>query len=263
MGGPTLSGMTRRKYLPGLLVALLAVLWLPAPASAAVPWVPSPTDRWQWQLTGTVDTSVDAAVFDVDGFDTPAETVAALHARGKRVIAYFSVGSWENWRPDASRFPAAVKGRSNGWAGEKWLDVRRSDVLLPIMAARFDLAKAKGFDGVEPDNVDGYTNATGFPLAGAQQAAYNRAVAGLAHDRGLAVALKNDIDQAKALEPSFDFAVNEQCSQYGECGALAPFVQAGKAVLHCEYRARWARPVAGHKVVLKSLDLDAPVTFVN
>ncbi len=32
------------------------------------------------------------------------------------------------------------------------------------MAARVDTCKAKGFDAVKPDNVDGYTNSIGFPL---------------------------------------------------------------------------------------------------
>ena len=66
-------------------------------------------------------------------------------------------------RPDAGAFPDAVKGDSNGWSGERWLDIRRLDVLGPIMQRRLDLCKQKGFDAVEPDNVDGYTNSTGLP----------------------------------------------------------------------------------------------------
>ena len=52
----------------------------------------------------------------------------------------------------------------DGWPGERWLDVRRWDVLEPILAARFDVCRQKGFDAVEPDNVDGYANESGFPL---------------------------------------------------------------------------------------------------
>jgi len=54
-------------------------------------------------------------------------------------------------RPDAGAFPDAVKGDSNGWSGERWLDIRRLDVLGPIMQRRLDLCKQKGFDAVEPD----------------------------------------------------------------------------------------------------------------
>jgi hypothetical protein len=109
------------------------------------------------------------------------------------------------------------------------------------MAKRLDLWRAKGFDGAEPDNVDGYVNHSGFPLTGIQQLRFNRALAELAHARGLAVALKNDLDQVSLLAPSFDFAVNEQCVEYDECEQLVPFVAAGKPVLHVEYNLSLAR----------------------
>ncbi len=87
--------------------------------------------------------------------------------------------------------------------------------------------------------------------------AHNRELAQLAQPRGLSVGLKNDIDQAAVLQPDFDFAVNEQCSQYKECSALAPFVAAGKAAFHAEYEAAYAKPVLGQQVILKQLSLDA------
>ena len=48
-------------------------------------------------------------------------------------------------------------------------------------------------------------------------------------------ALKNDLYQARALAPSFDFAVLEQCFQYRECARARPFLRAGKAVFDAEY----------------------------
>jgi hypothetical protein len=103
------------------------------------------------------------------------------------------------------------------------------------MLKRLDLCRQKGFDGVEPDNVDGYSNNSGFPLTPADQLAYNRFLADAAHQRGLSIGLKNDLGQAAALEPSFDFAINEQCFQYNECELLNPFLKAGKAVFVAEY----------------------------
>lgn len=198
--------------------------------------MPSRGTAWQWQLTGTLDLDPDVPVYDVDGVDTSAAQVAELHRRGRRVICYVNVGAYENDRPDRGKFPAAVLGKAmEGWPGEQWLDIRRRDVLGPIMAARFAECRAKGFDAVEPDNVDGYANATGFPLTAADQLTYNRWIAGMAHSRGLSVALKNDVEQVGQLEPSFDFAVNEQCAELKECDALLPFIRAGKAVLHVEY----------------------------
>jgi hypothetical protein len=199
-------------------------------------WHPTRGMTWQWQLSGQLDLTVAASVYDLDAFDSPSTAVTKLHAAGRKAICYVSAGSYENWRPDASRYPAAVLGRAlDGWAGERWLDVRRWDVLQPILADRFAMCRQKGFDAVEPDNIDGYQNGTGFALTAADQLTFNRHLADLAHGLGLAVGLKNDVDQAATLGPSFDFAVNEQCVQYRECGALSGFVAANKPVFHVEY----------------------------
>ncbi len=226
-------------------------------------WRPVLGTSWQWQLSGRLDLTVAAQVYDVDLIGTDREAVRQLHAQGRRAVCYLSGGSWEPGRPDSAAFPAAVRGRSlDGFPDEQWLDIRRVDLLLPLMAKRLDLCRAKGFDGAELDNVDGWSNPTGFPLTAAEQLRYNRALAGLAHARGLAVALKNDLDQIPALEPSFDFAVNEQCVEYRECEQLAPFVAAGKPVLHVEYALPAARvcPVTQplhFSSLLKHLDLGA------
>jgi len=205
-----------------------------APPPGAI-WQPTPGTSWQWQLTGTIDTSFDVQMYDIDLFDTPKSTIDTLHGQGRVVICYFSAGSWEDWRPDAADFPANVKGNSNGWPGEKWLDIRNIAALSPIMQARLDLAVDKGCDGVEPDNVDGYSNKTGFPLTGNDQLTYNRWLADQAHARGLSVGLKNDVEQVTQLEPYFNWALDEQCFEYNECDLLLPFVQAGKAVFGVEY----------------------------
>jgi len=155
-------------------------------------------------------------------------------------VCYFSAGSSEDWRPDYAKFLAADKGKAlDGWAGEKWLDIRSANVRA-VMASRLDLAKSKGCNGVEPDNVDGYTNSTGFTLTAQDQLDYNRYLADEAHARGLAIALKNDVDQLAALEPSFDFAVNEQCNEYSECGGYSAFTSNNKPVFNAEYKSSYA-----------------------
>ena len=208
---------------------------VPAPTPCVGCYVPSPNTSWQIQLTGTINRSVNATLFDVDLFDTPASTIAALHAKGRKVSCYFSAGSFENWRSDAGAFPSSVKGNSNGWPGERWLDVRQIDVLGPIIEARLDLCRAKGFDSADADNMDGYTNTTGFTLTADDQLAFNVFVANAAHARGLSIALKNDLDQIPQLVAYYDWSLNEQCAQYHECGRLTPFRDAGKAVMEIEY----------------------------
>jgi hypothetical protein len=221
-----------------LLALLFGVRASGVPAEASIPprWQPTVGQSWQWQLSGALDLTVAAGVYDVDAVTTSAATVAALHKAGRKAVCYINVGAREDWRADASRFPAAVIGADlDGWSGERWLDIRRWDVLQPILADRFAACRQKGFDGVEPDNVDGYDNDSGFPLTAADQLTFNRRIADLAHGLGLAVALKNDLDQVAVLAPAFDFAVNEECVAYAECGALKPFIAAGKPVFHVEY----------------------------
>ena len=225
-------------------------------------WVPAPHTTWQWQLTTPVDRSVPGRMFDIDLFDNSAGVVAALHRSGRRVICYLDAGTYENFRPDAHLFPTSVLGRTNGWPGERWLDIRRLSVLEPIMRARFALCARKGFDGVEADNVDGYENPTGFPLTGPQQLAYNEWLARTAHAFHLSIALKNDVDQTRQLEPYFDYALDEQCFQYTECGKLHPFVAHHKAVFEVEYQLPTSRFCAqanrdGFMSMRKDLNLDA------
>ena len=199
-------------------------------------WIPAPGTSWEWQLTGPIDLSVEADVWDIDMIENDAGVVDELHARGSRVICYISVGTWEEPRPDADRFPGEVLGEPlEDHPDERWLDIRRLDLLGPIMEARLDECRDKGFDGVEFDNVDGYDNDSGFPLTYEDQLAYNRFLANEAHKRGLSAALKNDLEQIPDLLDFFDFAINEECFQYHECDALLPFIEAGKAVFAVEY----------------------------
>jgi hypothetical protein len=212
---------------------------------------------------GTIDQSVSAQMFDVDLVGTSADTVASLHAGGHAVVCYVNAGVFESWRPDAAMYPAAVKGNADpGWQGEQWLDIRQWSLLQPILEARMDLCRSKGFDGIELDNVDGYTNDTGFPLTAADQLTFNRNLASSAHARGLSVGLKNDLEQAADLVGQFDWALNEQCFEYNECTALQPFLDARKAVFNVEYNLATSAfcPQAktlGLSSILKHVELDA------
>jgi hypothetical protein len=217
----------------------------PTPTNTPMPatwWKPTPGTSWQIQLIGAVDTSFNAQVYFIDLFDVDQSTISQLKQQGRKVVCYFSAGSWEPWRPDASAFPEAVKGNQLvGW-NEKWLDIRNLTVLGPIMAARMDLAVSKGCNGIDPDNVDGYEtdNNSGFPLTPQDQLAYNRWIAQQAHMRGLAVGLKNDLEQIPQLINYFDWALNEECFEENECEKLVPFINANKPVFGIEYNSNEA-----------------------
>ena len=228
--------VVRRNLVVWLAAAALGAATGEAAASSPSRWHPPAHPTWYWQLQGRINNSRPAAVYDVDGFDTPAREVRRLHAAAKHVICYIDAGTWERWRRDAHDFPRSVLGRPNGWPGERWLDIRRP-VVRRIMARRFRRqCRNKGFDALEPDNIDEYQARSGFPITAREQLAYNEWIAGQAHALGLAVLQKNDPDQARVLERHFDGVLSEQCNQYRECSSFKPYLTAGKPVLDAEYR---------------------------
>jgi Glycoside-hydrolase family GH114 len=184
-------------------------------------------------------------VYDIDGANATASDVAAIHAAGAIAVCYVDVGTLEPNRPDDSDFPAAVVGPDvQGWPGEKWFLVTAANqsVILPLMKARFvNWCQAKGFDAVEPDNLDAWTNISG--VTEDDNLAYDLAIGQLAHSLSLSVGLKNvmtdlDASQYASFLAAFDWALNEQCYEYSECDAYSAsgsFLPAGKAVFDVEY----------------------------
>jgi len=228
-------------------------------------WRPTNGLTWQWQLTGKLDLDLETDVVDID-LDVDHSVVEHYHSQGAMVICYISVGSYENWRSDAGQFPEEVLGEDyEGWTGERWLDIRRIDLLAPIMLARLDACAAKGFDGVEPDNMQIWDNHTGFPLTYNDQLHYALWLAGEAHNRGLAIGQKNAPDQTKDLVETFDFAITEDAFYYDWAGDMLPYIQAGKPVFAAEYTdlpsdfqefCRLSNGL-GFNTILKHRDLDA------
>jgi glycosyl hydrolase family 114 len=185
--------------------------------------------------------------------------VQALHVRGARVIGYVDAGTAETWRPDfpeMQAFDQSCDGCLFGnplshFPDEYWLNITTAvkgidpntgrsvtarRFLLDEMLARVKEAKLIGVDAIEFDDVDAYQNHSGLSISAKAQLQYNAMLANLAHRQGLSVGLKNDLDQADALQPYFDFAINEECWEFGDCGALQAWPsQYGKAVFNVEY----------------------------
>lgn len=259
----------RRNLIAHLVSAFCICLglgFLPGDA-AAESWRPAPGDSIQLQYTGEpIDLGVAATIFNLDLFETSSETIASLHARQRRVICYLSVGTVEDWRPDAGLFPAAAVGRAYPqWPGERWLDLRALAQIGPLLQARLDLARAKGCDGIDPDNLDGHETETGFPLTPADTIAFLRWLSGEARARGLAIGLKNGVDLWPALRQEVDWILVEDCAAQGWCAALRPLAAAGLAVFQVEYTDRdldWAAVCAmaraeGFNAIRKHRRLDA------
>jgi hypothetical protein len=234
----------RKTLLVAVVPAACAALLVLAPVAGAVGglpqkghWRPAPqTAAWQWQLQGKFELTAGASVYDIDGFESTVGDVRAIHRHRHKAVCYLDVGSWEEYRPDADKFPKSSLGAVyEGYPEERWLDIAHFRQFAPIMEKRIEMCARKRFDAVEPDNIAGWENKTGFPLTRADQLRYDRWIANQVHKRGMAVALKNDPRQAKQLVGDFDFAIVEECFQYDECAFYKPFIAAGKAVFEAEY----------------------------
>ncbi len=243
----------------------------PTPAEPEY-WLPQPGNRLQIQYADyPPDASVDAQVFSLDLFETPQSSIDELHAAGKKVICYISTGSWEEYRPDADAFPTDAIGKDyEGWPGEKWLDIRHFEKFAPIIQARFDLARSKGCDGIDADNMQNYQEEnTGFEFSAEDQLAYNIWLIQQVHQRGLSIGLKNDPEQAQELVAYFDWSLIEDCAVYNWCAMLQPFTQAGNAVFQVKYTNEFdsgppfcgAAGQNGYFAFLKNRKLDAWVKY--
>ena len=238
-------------------VVLAAILVLLPPAGRPAWWHPGAAAiEWQWELDHPLNLhsrsdmglgavllsgrlAGDPTVYDIDGFDNSAATVAALHRAGDRVICYIEVGAAETYRPDYRSFPARDLGRRvPGYPQERYVDIG-DPAVRRLIEARISMCARKGFDADEPDIDDSYADRTGFRITEAENLVYDIALAGYAHRLGLAWGQKNgDADPAfsRSLEPYADFLIDEQCFQYGTCSIVTPpYRRAGKAVFEVEY----------------------------
>ncbi|KAF2017563.1 glycoside hydrolase family 114 protein [Aaosphaeria arxii CBS 175.79] len=214
---------------------------LPTPTSRLA-WRPKVNDTWQIMLLHPPSLNADAAsvtpdvdIFDIDLFDTTKETIHTLHKLGKKVICYFSGGSYEPYRPDSAEFEKNDIGADlQGWPGEKWIKLGSENVRR-IMKGRVELAHHKGCDGVDPDNVDGFQNENGLSLTADDSISFMSYLSNITSPLNLTLGLKNAGDIIKNVLPIVHFSVNEQCVEHSECSTFAAFIQDDKPVFHIEY----------------------------
>lgn len=232
----------------------------PEPTPCPNCYKPAVGASWQWQLLpdqigGPIDTSVVADMYEIDGFNNDAATVTSLKAlpgtsvpqRG--VTCYLSAGTLENWRPDAPQFDPTLLGNPyHGFENERWLDIRRISALGPLLEARMDLCKQKGFDAIEFDNMDAWyeANNTGLNLTKSDAIAFVHYLAREAHERGLSMALKSVVEIVPETRHHVDFSVVEECFSNDECTRSSRntggnygydmMIELGKPVFVAEYR---------------------------
>lgn len=257
-------------------LSTLLVVQATATSSSSLSFTPSVGASWNIELIHVPKPAqADNAsyhIWDFDMAEAPHSTIDAFHDQDHKVMCYFSAGTWENWRKDADEFPQVALGRTLGhWPNEKWLNTSNAGV-REIMVRRIKDAAAKKCDGVDPDNIDGYENDTGFNLTKDEGVDYVRFLAQTAHDHGLAYGLKNGGAIVPRVVDVAQWCINEQCVQYDECELYQPFIKHGKPVFHIEYTKDDPAPPAfvkkscenahakGFSTLIKHLSLNAWTT---
>lgn len=240
--------MIRKLAALAVAAALGIVGAVQLPANAAVT-----TAVWQYQLNWPINTSINAPLFDIDwnaaesGATVPqlAAVVKTLQLKGAKVVCYVDTGGWENYRKDAASYPEEILGNTvGGWPDERYVDVRRWDVLGPILTARFEQCAQAGFDAVETDLDDQYNADTGFGLTKDDYITFVTNMAGVINSLGMEWFLKNGItgdDFIEQVEPLAAGTINESCWVYNECSYLRPFADAGKPIYNVEYSGTQSR----------------------
>ncbi|MBW2737109.1 MAG: endo alpha-1,4 polygalactosaminidase [Deltaproteobacteria bacterium] len=201
-------------------------------------WNPKPYDSWDWTITGSLNTSFDVTLYDIDGFENDKTVVDTLHAKGIKVACYLDVGTDEHWRPDHDEFPKEVLGGPINlpWNDQTWIDLRRMDLLIPIMLRRLDMCEDKGFDMTQFDDLQVWEEDNGIPGLSLQDSIdYTVILLDDSHNRNMGSAFENNISAVEALEPYSDWYIIEEAARYNEISYAQPYLDAGKAVFAMEY----------------------------
>ena len=203
-----------------------------------------PGNIFHWQLEGEYSALPDVDVYDLDldKVSRDPNLIQTLHAKQKKVVCYFSAGSYESDRPAGGYLDfyrtipkEAIGNKMKGWTNERWIDIRTREVQNAHQQI-LDFARRSGCDAVEPDNVDAYDNLnTGFNITSAETHTFLSGISEQAHRLQLEIALKNTNAMVAELHDQFEFAIAESCFTYGGCASFLPFIKNSKPVFVAEY----------------------------
>ncbi|KAH7194276.1 glycoside hydrolase superfamily [Fusarium oxysporum] len=213
-------------------------------------WQPEVGTPWQIILSEVV--KVPKAGVSSMTPDNSKSTITAMKKGGKKVICYFSAGSWENWRKDKDSFPKKDLGKvMDGWPDERWVNIS-SVAVRAIMAQRIKLAAEKGCDAIDPDNMDGYQNDNGLGLTERDTISYVKFLSAEAARYNMVMGMKNGGDVTEEVLPYPVFNI--------EYPKGAPKVKAKDQKKICSTSGA-AEGSDGFSKVIKKMNLDKWVLY--
>ncbi|KAM7206087.1 glycoside hydrolase [Naviculisporaceae sp. PSN 640] len=233
--------------------------------------------KWQIEIQSTLDnnsalTPTDALVWDLDLYHVSRhpEVIGYLrdNIEGVNIICYFNAGlvqdsdcDWDDWQRPEFIGLLGNYYENDPETGERWVNIRNQTGIDRIKR-RVRLAAQLGCDGVDPDNIDGYTideggeNGTGFNLSDDDYVNFVTQLAQEAHSLTtnrsftLLIGQKNAAELVERLEPNLDFAVLEDCKNLREeadrafCADFQPYIANEKPVFSIEYPSSLRDPAA-------------------
>ena len=245
-----------RIVVAGLVTALMLAVGSPATARTR----PTAETADAARATSVVSTAATArmlppanATFDyqIGGAYTPASSVRIVDrdrldapVRGRYNVCYVNAFQtqtaeaawWKTHHRDLLLRRADGSYVVDGAWNEILLDTStaaKRRALLAIVGRWIDGCRSRGFQAVEPDNLDSWTRSKSR-LSRADNIAFARLLVARAHADHLAIAQKNDTSMAPVGRSiGFDFAIVEECQVYSECGAYTRTY--GRLVYEIEY----------------------------
>jgi Glycoside-hydrolase family GH114 len=220
----------------GFVVAVLAagvVVGLTATSAGGAPGagqvtashkvrLPPANGRFDYQIGGAYKPLASVRIVDRDRTSKPAPGVYNICYINAFQTQAYQDGWWKRHHPKLLlRNAKGTPIEDPGWPGEIILNTSTAadrKALGTIEDNWLRGCKSKGFNAVEPDNLDSNTRSHGR-LTQAEDFAFAKLLVSDAHADGLAIAQKNDAEQSAHLRKTvhFDFAIAEECQVFSEC----------------------------------------------
>jgi hypothetical protein len=186
--------------------------------------LPPVNGRFDYQIGGAYKPLPSVRIVDRDRTSHPAPGVYTICYVNAFQTQAENDHWWRTHHPHLLlRTAGGTPIQDPGWPGEYILDIgtaHKRAALLSIIGGWIDGCAAKGFQAVEPDNLDSYSRSHHL-LTLTEDLDFATELVARAHADGLAIAQKNtaELHDRGARVAHFDFAIAEECQVYSECAS--------------------------------------------